>query len=172
MPVTLEQLRQEIGKDRLAEAANALGLSLQPQYEETDPDLEALRNWQPEESVSVAETTSTQKKKSSKSTAAIEKAQAAQQQNKGAMIKATQATTTANIQAAKKQGKQLAQAGDRAMATSYLETRAEGMQNFANSLIDMGSTILEIADETEAALVVEDEDSDFLMAGSGSFSLR
>ncbi|HEY9908982.1 MAG TPA: hypothetical protein V6D18_15400 [Thermosynechococcaceae cyanobacterium] len=155
-PNQVYRLLQDLGLEAAPEA-------IQPD-DAFDRVVEALTN---------PETAPTQKNGGNKAkSAAIAKAQAAQQAGKGAMVKATQATTTANLAAARKQGKQLSQAGDRAMVESFLTERARGMTEFASSLVDMGQTIAEIADKAEAEFDAEDNESDFLTVGSGRFSLR
>ena len=163
----LEQAGVDATPNQVYKLLEDLGFNSAPEASQTDDAYDLVL-----ESLTTPNAVPTKNGKRGSKSNAITKSQAAQQAGKGAMVKATQETTKANLAAARKQGKQLAQAGDRAMVESFLTERARGMTEFASSLVDMGQTIAEIADKAEAEFDAEDNESDFLTVGSGRFSLR
>lgn len=109
-------------------------------------------------------------KKNGKSVgAAIAKANQQQAEGKGQLTAAVQQNAVSTVRQSRRQGKELAQLGNRARATAYLEESAKGMNQFSESIDEAGDTISAIIDDAIANYDGSDEE-DFLPA-SGAFNL-
>ena len=172
--ITLQQLQAEIGPDYLIEICEGLALQAKPEYPENDPELQQIRdvrNYMKRHKISSVTnaiasfasgtasmssnhtnpTTSTSKRKSKTAKEVKDTANNTllqkQATGQGSLVTSKTKITQANIQQGIKEGQQLAQQKARAMATAYLQTTTECYEAFAESILGMEDTLLQIGDE-------------------------
>lgn len=195
--ITLQQLQAEIGPDYLIEICEGLALQAKPEYPENDPELQQIRdvrqymkqhkitsvaNAIASLAASIASTSSstnpnpanpnskrkTKTAKEAKDTANNTLLQK-QTTGQGSLVTSKTQITQANIQQGIKEGQQLAQQKARAMATAYLQTTTECYEAFAQSILGMEETLLQIGDEAILE-ALEGEETDFFALPPGEIA--
>lgn len=193
--ISLNQLQEEIGQDYLLEICEGLGFQIKSEYPENDPELQQIRDirtyMKQQKITSVANAiasfasstasmssstnpaNSTSKRKSRTSKEAKEAANTTLQKNQvtgqGSLVTSKTKITQANIQQGIKEGQQLAQQKARAMATAYLQTTTECYEAFAESILGMEETLLQIGDEAILE-ALEGEETDFFALPPGEIA--
>lgn len=153
--ITLEQLSQSYPD--LPKRAKDLGITLKREYQDSDPDLEAIAAYTSEETP-VAQTKKTGKKANGNG-GAIARREQAQEQKQGAITAAGQKTSKEVIKGGRKEGLKLADQRNRALVQGFLEGTAAGMEDLHESILEMNDAITLIHDEAEEGM---GEDLDFL----------
>ena len=87
----------------------------------------------------------------------------------GSLVTSKTKITQANIQQGIKEGQQLAQQKARAMATAYLQTTTECYEAFAESILGMEDTLLQIGDEAILE-ALEGEETNFFALPPGEIA--
>lgn len=152
MTVTIEQLDQQYSD--LAQRAKALNINLKAEYEEGDPELQAIQDYIPP-----TQKTGKTTKQPKNSNNALAVSQQKQTQSKGALLAAKQQSTKAAISTARKDGTQTADQMGAAKLEAFLQRTADNEAQFADYILQAGSRLSEISDEV--AQFDEDELGDF-----------
>lgn len=164
-PELIEKLEQRGLKVTVKQAKDAIAeLGSNPDDDHNEATVDLVF-----ELISQARASGTSKKNGKSTGAAIAKAEQAKDDGKGAMVKGSQNVAKSAIVQSRNQGQQLGNQANREMVSAYLTTRAKGMDEFAASLDEASEAIAAITDDVFLSLGSETED--FLLEGSGSFSL-
>lgn len=146
MTITIEELAESMGGlDKLSEAAEALKLTLKDSYDEADPELEKLKNYQPEEKSQPPKL-----KKQKKD--AIEPQQ---EERKGQLAKANQAFAKTAIAKTTKQMAQVADLEMRAGATAYLSRKTQNLETLTATIEEYSDLTTNDMTALEAELDIE-----------------
>lgn len=177
--ITLAQLEAEYGAEALLEAASNLGLDLKDAYTPDDEQLLALLSELKNLPTSTTSTASTAagcdsnpdpqnlevRRSQSKATA---KRLNEQKESQGAMVQAQREAAQTIITTERKNASQLANLANREFTKSFLETRAQGLNDFATSYLDTIDIFSEVADQE----YLNDEGESDPFENTGGFNLR
>lgn len=177
--ITLAQLEAEYGAEALLEAASNLKIDLQDAYSPDEEQLLALVSEIQKLTTSATSSTSTAAGSDAKSddqnlevrrsqSKATAKRLNQQKESQGAMVQAQREAAQTIITTERQNASQLANLANREFTKSFLETRAQGLTDFATSYLDTTDIFSEVADQE----FLNDEGEPDPFENTGSFNLR